>query len=57
VNWFSLIEIELGYKLEGCASMEQVSKEVVNGVRCPVACACDEEIACLKGCSLNVMGG
>ena len=57
VNWFSSTEIELGYKLEGCVGMEQVSKEVVNGVRCPEACVCDEEVACLGGCSLNVMKG
>ena len=57
VIWLSSIKIEPGYKLEGCAGMEQVSKEVVSGVRCLVACACSEEVACLEGCSLNVMDG
>ena len=33
VNWFSSIEIEPGYKLDGCVGMEQVSKEMVSGVR------------------------
>jgi hypothetical protein len=33
VNWFSSIEIEPGYRLVWCAGMEQVSKEVVSGVR------------------------
>ena len=37
--------------------MEQVSKKVVSGDRCPVACACDEEVACLEGFSLSVMEG
>jgi hypothetical protein len=57
VNWLSSIEIEPGYILKGCAGMEQVSKEVVSGVRCSVACACDEEVACLVAWSLNGMEG
>jgi hypothetical protein len=56
VNWFSSIEIEPGYKLDGFSGMEQVSNKVVSGVRCPVACPCDEEVACLEVCSLNVIG-
>jgi hypothetical protein len=37
--------------------MEQVSKEVVSGVRCPVAGAGVEVFACLGGTALNVMEG
>ena len=37
--------------------MEQVSKEVICGVRCLAACACVKEVACLDGNSLNVMEG
>ena len=57
LKWFSSIEIEPGNKLKGGADMEQVSKEVMSGVRCPAASASDEEVACLEGNSLNVMEG
>jgi hypothetical protein len=57
VNWFSSIEIEPGYRLVWCAGMEQVSKEVVSGVRCSEACAFVEELACLVAWSFNEMWG
>jgi hypothetical protein len=57
LKWFSSIKIEPGNKLEGGAVMEQVSKEVIYGVRCTATCVCVEEVACLAGNSFNVMEG